>query len=86
MFPTKLNYIQPYIISPEKTCFIQGRFILDATVVSWKGMKWDKNQRFTTLFINLDFDRSYEQVDWSNILAMLRALFLSIFLSRWWDV
>ena len=71
MFSTKLNYIQPYIISLEKTCFIQGRFILDATVVSWEGMKWDKNQRFTTLFINLDFERAYEQVDWLNILSML---------------
>ena len=86
MFPTKLNYIQPYIISLEKTCFIQGRFILDATVVSWEGMKWDKNQRFTALFIKLDFERAYEQVDWSNILAMLRALFWSICLSGWWDV
>ena len=85
MFPTKLNYIQPYIISIEQTCFIQGRFILDAIVVACEGMKWDKNQSFTTLFIKLDFERAYEQVDWLNIIAMLQALFWSIFLSGWWD-
>ena len=49
-------------------------------------IKWDKNKRFIALFIKLDFERAYEQVDWSNILAMLRALFWSIFLSGWWDV
>ena len=51
--------------------FVQGRFILDTLISSWQVMEWDREWLQQILFLKIDFDKSYERVDWTFIIDML---------------
>jgi len=38
------------------------------------GMKWALSSGLDALFVNIDFEKAHDRVEWSFILAMLKAL------------
>jgi hypothetical protein len=48
---------------------IQGFF--DNVVVFWEGMEWAKCLGLKSLFIKLEFEKTYDHIEWSLILALL---------------
>jgi hypothetical protein len=58
----------------EQIGFIRGRFILVNVIAIWEGMEWARAFGLDALFIKIDFEKEYDLVEWSFILAMLKAL------------
>lgn len=70
----KLRPILPLVIRLEQIGFFKGRYILDNVITVWEGMKWAQNSIQEALFIRINFEKSYDRIEWNFILAMLKDL------------
>ena len=62
---------------------IQGFF--DNVVVFWEGMEWAKCLGLKSLFIKLEFEKTYDNIEWSLILALLQVLCFGNFFIQMMD-
>lgn len=67
----------PAIIQPKQTCFIQGHFTLDNIITIWEGMEWAHKSHQATMFIKIDFEKSYDQIEWSSSSPCFKPLALA---------
>jgi len=79
------------IVCREKTSFVQGQFILDTFLSSWVAMEWAKEFGQHALFQKNDFDKAYDDIDWTFIPDMLTfqlgfGQLLSVYLSHFLHV
>lgn len=58
--------------------FVKGRYILDNEIIIWEGMEWDHSFDHEALFIKIDFEKVYDQIEWNFIFDMLHALGLVV--------
>jgi hypothetical protein len=47
---------------------------LDKVVAVWEGMEWASASGLDAFFIKIDFEKAYDRVEWSFILATMKAL------------
>jgi hypothetical protein len=71
----RMCYLLPLTVRIEQIGFIQMLFILDNELAIWEGMEWARCLRLQALFINLDFEKAYNQAEWPFIMDMLRGLY-----------
>jgi len=70
----KLILLLPLTIRPKKTHFVKGHYILDNVIVIWEGMEWARVSDQEALFIKIDFEKTYDKIEWQFILSMLQEL------------
>jgi len=73
-FALCIKHILPKIILLEQTRFICGQYILDNFIPVWEGIEWAHSTDLNTLFVKIDFQKTYDWVKWPFILGMLKAL------------
>lgn len=59
------------IISPQQIGFITGRFILENISLAWLTHDWVVRHNKPTLFLKLDFEKAFDQVEHEYIWAVL---------------
>lgn len=62
------------IMHPEQTKFVKGHYIMDNLLVVWEGLEWACVSCQKPLFLKIDFEKSYDRIEWPFILDMLEAL------------
>jgi len=65
------------IIIHDQTRFFKGIFIFDNVIAIWEAMEWVRIKVLKALFI--EFEKSYDRVDWDFIISMLKSLGLDPF-------
>lgn len=77
-----LKPILPNIISPEQTCFVEGRKILDGLVVTQETIHSLKQRNRRSMMIKLDLSKAYDHLNWNYLKVILSAFGFS---RRWID-
>lgn len=62
------------LINPQQTSFIPGRFIMKNVWLAWMTHDWVVCHRIATLFLKLDFEKAFDQVEHLYIWAVLEAV------------
>ncbi|XP_059064589.1 uncharacterized protein LOC131856711 [Cryptomeria japonica] len=69
----RLVHILPKIVSATQTGFIKGRYILENLITTWEAMDWAKCSHQNVALLLLDFEKSYDRVEWNFIIMMLQS-------------
>ena len=62
------------VISPEQTAFLSLSFILDNIVLIQKTLHWAKASRQPSIFLKLDFSKTYDKVSWRFLFCAMKAM------------
>lgn len=62
------------IVRREQIGFVPGHFIVDIVISSCEAMDWATKTSQQAIFLKIDFDKAYDQIDWSFIIDMLTYL------------
>ena len=60
-------------ISKTQTRFIQGRYVLENLITNWEAMHWAKENGQEVAMILLDFEKTYDRIEWCFVIGMLKA-------------
>lgn len=69
-----VRYVANQIVCQEQTCFVPRQFILGMVLSAWKAMDWEKESYQRSLFLKIEFDKSYDHIDRNFIPCMLKCL------------
>ncbi|MCO5559278.1 hypothetical protein L7F22_012874 [Adiantum nelumboides] len=61
-------------ISKEQKGFIKGRKLVEALILLWKGFENASESGQDFVFVKIHFDKAYDRLEWSFILACLEAM------------
>lgn len=70
----KIKLVIPSIISEEQSAFVEGRSILDGILIANEIVDWWKKTKRRGIILKLDFEKAYDSVNWSFLLAMMKNL------------
>jgi hypothetical protein len=70
----RLKVLLPNIISPQQTGFIPRRHILENISLSWLAHDWVRSTGNTALFLSLDFEKDFDQVNHDYLWETLATL------------
>ena len=59
------------IISPHQPTFLPMRFILDNLMLTQETITWAKRSHQSSLFLELDFSKAYDMVDWECLFKIV---------------
>lgn len=54
------------IISVTQSVLLEKHFILDNILLTHVTLSWNKNTKENTIFLELDFSKAYDQVNWNS--------------------
>jgi hypothetical protein len=70
----QLNHFLLKIIRHEQIGFNKGHYIFNNVIVVWEGMEWARSLEVDAMFIKIDFEKAYNRVEWSFIIAIFNAI------------
>lgn len=59
------------IIQLEHTRFVKGWYILDNIIIIWEGIESACSSNHDALLIKIDFEKTYDKIEWFFITTML---------------
>jgi hypothetical protein len=69
----RLKPLLPSLISPEKTCFVEGRQILDSIILTHELIHSLHTSKKPGMLIKLDLSKAYDSLSWNYIFSILDA-------------
>jgi hypothetical protein len=74
---TLVNRLQPLLpncILPTQIAFVKNRCILDNVLLATEAIEWAKESKQDTVLLLLDFERTYDRVNWNFLEAAMMKL------------
>lgn len=68
----RLRKVLPKLIGEVQTAFLGGRCILDGVLIANEVVDWWKKSKQKGLILKLDFEKTYDSVNWEFLLAMMQ--------------
>jgi hypothetical protein len=72
-FALILDLIAHCVICPNKTAFINGRFILDGALALQEIIHELKRKKLGGILLKINFEKAYDRVNWEFLVEVLRA-------------
>jgi hypothetical protein len=72
-FALILDLIAHCVICPNKTAFINGRFILDGALALQEIIHKLKRKKLGGILLKINFEKAYDRVNWEFLVEVLRA-------------
>ena len=69
----RINDITAYIISKNQTPFLKNRFIVEEVVILHEVFNSLHQKKQSGILFKVDFEKTYDKVDWVFIYRMLKA-------------
>lgn len=70
----RLKKVIGFIISENQTGFLSDRNILDGPLVANEVLSWCKRRAKSVLFMKIDFEKAYDNVNWAFLLSILEQM------------
>ena len=70
----RIEKILPNIINNTQIGFVKGRYILESLITCWEAMNWAKASGQDCAMLLIDYEKSYDRIEWGFIMMMLEAL------------
>jgi hypothetical protein len=74
MLARRLQVFLPNIIRPNQTGFIEGRNILDNTLLAQEAQDWAEESNQDLVLLLLDFEKAFDRIEWSFLFEALAKL------------
>ena len=78
----RLNPIMPNIISENQFC-VNGKSIVDCNSTMRDILYYSNVNNLTGAFINLDWEKAFDKVDWKFLIKIMKKLGFTNFIIRW---
>ena len=78
----RLNPFMPNLISENQFC-VNGKSIVDCNSRMRDILYYSNSNNVTGAFINLDWEKAFDRVDWNFLIKIMKKLGFSDFIIRW---
>ncbi len=79
----RLQTILPNIIRPNQTGFVEGRSILNNVFIAQESMSWAKESNQDLVLLLLDFEKTFNRIEWDFLFDALEKLGFGSTWIRW---
>lgn len=62
------------LVSDQQNAFIQGRQIIDASLIANEVLDWQLKQGDAGILCQLDIEKAFNQLNWSYLISILRQM------------
>jgi hypothetical protein len=73
----------PIVIRPNQTGFVMGRSILDNNFLALESLEWATKSRKDLVFLLLNFEKTFDKIEWGFLFIALSKLSFSPKWIRW---
>ena len=74
MLANRLKKVMHGLVNVAQNAFVEGRQILDASLISNEVIDSILRKKERCLFCKLDIEKTYDQIDWSFVLKVLQRM------------
>lgn len=79
----RLRKVMPRVIGEAQSAFLEGRNILDGVLIANEVVDWWKKSGQMGLILKLDFEKTYDSVNWDCLLDMMSRFGFGIKWRKW---